>query len=485
MEAEAHAFPLTEIAFVLLVAIALGLGLMRLKQPPLVGFILAGVVMGPTGFGLIGNSDSVTALAEMGVLMLLFFIGMELSLRAFIMSLKPAVLVAVGQLAVALAIGLSIAWMGGTGLSEGIIFGFIIGLSSTVVAMKMLSDMDELRRDAGRIAIAVLIAQDIAVVPMLIIVSALGGADTSLLAIAAKVALAVGFLGWLLWWLGRRGKLRLPFAAAIADNVEILALGALGVCFGAAALSGFLGLSPAYGAFVAGILVGNSNLRARIIPVIEPIQSILVVIFFLSIGLLFDLTYIWNNLWMVLGAALLVIAAKTLLNVFLLRATGHDRNTALIGGLSMAQIGEFSFVLAAAGLSAGALGQDSYRLAIAVTAISLLFSPAWMSVMRRIDYVAAKGFSSYREALSEAYAEEIGNVGEGLWWVRARYRAGRLTLRKWRARRALEKAAKAARKKEEKAEKEAAEATVASEAAEEKPRQPDEEPAAGASKENA
>nr|WP_244423560.1 cation:proton antiporter [Nitratireductor pacificus] len=431
-------------AFVILMAIALGLGLMRLKQPPLVGFILAGVVLGPTGFGLIGNSDSVTALAEMGVLMLLFFIGMELSLRAFIISLKPAVLVATGQLAVALGIGLTLAWATGAGMAEGLIFGFIIGLSSTVVAMKMLDDMDELRGDAGRIAIAVLIAQDIAVVPMLIIVSALGGQDAGLFAVAAKVALAVGFLAWLLWWLGRRGKLRAPFAAQIADNVEILALGAMGVCFGAAALSGVLGLSPAYGAFVGGIVVGNSTLRARIIPVIEPIQSVLVVVFFLSIGLLFDLSYIWNNLWVVLGAALVVIAAKTLLNVFLLRATGHDRNTALIGGLSMAQIGEFSFVLAAAGFSAGALGQDGYRLAIAVTAISLLVSPAWMSIMRRIEDVAAKGFSSYREALSEAYAGEIENVGEGLWWMRARYRAGRMTLRKWRVRRAQEKAAKSA-----------------------------------------
>ncbi|MCR4266074.1 cation:proton antiporter [Nitratireductor sp. ZSWI3] len=466
MEAETHAVPLTEMAFVILVAIALGLGLMRLKQPPLVGFILAGVVLGPTGFGLIGNSDSVTALAEMGVLMLLFFIGMELSLRAFVMSLRPAVLVALGQLAVALAIGFTIAWTGGARLSEGLIFGFIVGLSSTVVAMKMLDDMDELRGEAGRIAIAVLIAQDIAVVPMLIIVSALGGSETGFVSVAAKVALAVGFLAWLLWWLGRRGKLRAPFAEQIGGNVEILALGAMGACFGAAAFTGVLGLSPAYGAFVAGIIVGNSTLRARIIPVIEPIQSVLVVVFFLSIGLLFDLSYIWNNFWMVSGAALVVIAAKTLLNVFLLRMTGHGRNTALIGGLSMAQIGEFSFVLAAAGLSAGALGQDSYRLAIAVTAISLLVSPAWMSVMHRIDEVAAKGFSSYRQALSEAYADEIENVGEGLWWVRARYRAGRMTLRKWRARRALEKAAKAAASRAEQVAEDAVPASAQSEPAE-------------------
>lgn len=443
LEQAQHAFPLTEVAFVILVAVSLGLGLMRLKQPPLVGFILAGVLLGPTGFGLVRNSESVTALAEMGVLMLLFFIGMELSLRAFILSLRPAIIVAVGQLAAALAIGFAVSWASGAGLAEGVILGFIIGLSSTVVAMKMLDDMGELRRGAGRITIAVLIAQDIAVVPMLIIVSALGGEGAGVFAVAFKVAFAVVLLAALLWWLGRRGKLRVPFADEIGGNVEILALGAMAVCFGAAAISGFAGLSPAYGAFVAGLAVGNSTLRSRIVPVIEPIQSALLVVFFLSIGLLFDLGFIWRNLGVVVVASLFVIAAKTVLNVVLLRATGHDRDTALVGGLSMAQIGEFSFVLAAAGFSAGVLGYDIYRLAIAVTAISLLFSPAWMSIMHRIEAAAAHGFSSYREALSEAYASEIENVGEGWWWLRLRYRAGRMARRKWRARRTLAKAAQA------------------------------------------
>ncbi|UUP16165.1 cation:proton antiporter [Nitratireductor thuwali] len=440
MEQAHNAFPLTETAFVILVAAGLGLLLMRLKQPPLVGFILAGVVMGPTGLGLVGDGESVSVLAEMGVLMLLFFIGTELSLKAFILSLRPAIIVAAGQLGVALAIGLSIAWIGGAGLAEGVILGFIIGLSSTVVAMKMLDDMGELRGDAGRIAVAVLIAQDIAVVPMLIIVAALGGEAVSPVAIVLKVVLAVTLLAGLLWWLGRRGKIRIPFTGFLADNVEMLALGAMAACFGAAAISGFAGLSPAYGAFVAGLLVGGSTLRSRAIPVIEPIQSVLVVVFFLSIGLLFDLAFIWQNIWTVAVASVIVIAAKTLLNIFLLRLTGQERDTALVAGLSMAQIGEFSFVLAAAGFSAGALSPDAYRLAIAVTAISLLFSPAWMSVMHRIEGAAVHGFSSYREALSEAYAGEIENVGEGLWWVRARYRAGRKAWRKWRTRRAEERA---------------------------------------------
>jgi CPA2 family monovalent cation:H+ antiporter-2 len=418
-----HAFPLTEIAFVVVVAVLFGLGLMRLRQPPLVGFILAGVLMGPTGFGLISTNDNVMALAEMGVLMLLFFIGTELSLKAFVFSLKPAVAVTIGQLAAALAIGGLVAWASGAGWAEGVVLGFIIGLSSTVVAMKMLDDMGELRGDAGRIAVAVLIAQDLAVVPMLIFVSSLGGAEFSVLATIVRVALAVGILVALLWWLGRRGKIRVPYAEEIGDKVEILALGSLAVCFGAAALSGVAGLSPAYGAFIGGLIVGNSTLRSRVIPVIEPIESVLLVVFFLSIGLLIDLSFIWNNLLLVVIASLVVIAMKTVLNVFLLRITGHDRETALVGGLSMAQIGEFSFVLAAAGYTAGGLGYDSYRLAIAVTAVTLLLSPAWMGVMHRVENVASAGYQSYRAALSQAYAGELEDFSEGLTWMRARLHA--------------------------------------------------------------
>lgn len=432
MEDTHHAVPLVEIAVVIAIAVLSGLGLMRLKQPPLVGFILAGVVLGPTGFGLISSNDNVTALAEMGVLLLLFFIGTELSLKAFVATLKPAVLVASGQLAAAMVLGAVIAWLTGSTVSEGVILGFIIALSSTVVAMKMLDGMGALRRMPGRITVGVMIAQDIAVVPMLILVSSFGGGGTGPAGLVFKIVVAVGLLALLLWWLGRHPKLKIPFDSEVGENVELLALGSLAVCFGTAAISGLIGLSPAYGAFIAGLVVGNSTLRNKVIPVIEPIQSVLLVMFFLSIGLLIDLTYIRDHLAVVFAAALFVIIVKTVLNVVLLRLAGFDRETALVGGLSMAQIGEFSFVLAATGLSVGALGDDIYRLSIAVTAITLLLSPAWMSLMHRLEKIAMDNFSSYREALAEAYQDEIGNVEEGLWWLKVRYRAGRKARRKHR-----------------------------------------------------
>ena len=426
---------MSNIAIVAAIAVLMGLGLIRLKQPPLVGFILAGIVLGPTGIGVISSSENVNLLAEMGVLILLFFIGMELSLRAFVLTLRQAVLVAGGQILTSLLVAILIGQWLGIGLSEAVILGFIIAISSTVVAMKMLDDMGVLRGAEGRIAVGVLIAQDLAVVPMLIIVTSFGGGGLDIMATSLRVIAAVAILAGLLWWLGKRGKLRVPFAEQIENNVEILALGSLAVCFTAAAISGIAGLSPVYGAFVAGILIGNSTLRTRIIPVIEPIQSVLLVVFFLSIGLLIDLQFIWANLWLVIASCLIVIAAKTALNIALLRLTGSDTQTALVAGLSMAQIGEFSFILAAAGLSAAALSGDAYRLAIAVTAISLLVSPVWTSMMRRVEKVASEGLTTYREALLEAYAHEIGEVQRGrqavdraVFYGRVRYRAARLAI---------------------------------------------------------
>ena len=434
-ETVSHGSQLSDIAFVAAVAVLMGLGLIRLKQPPLVGFILAGIALGPTGFGVIASSENVNLLAEMGVLILLFFIGMELSLRAFILTLRQAVLVAGGQIVVALAVAILIGMSLKVGMAESIILGFIIAISSTVVAMKMLDDMGVLRGEEGRIAVGVLIAQDLAVVPMLIIVTSFGGGPIDYGETTLRVVAAVVILAGLLWWLGRRGKLRVPFAEQIENNVEILALGSLAVCFSAAAVSGIAGLSPVYGAFVAGILIGNSTLRSRVIPVIQPIQSVLLVVFFLSIGLLIDLQFIWANIWLVVASCIVVITAKSALNIVLLRITGSSARTALVAGLSMAQIGEFSFILAAAGLSAAALGGDVYRLAIAVTAITLLVSPVWANLMHRVERVASEGLTTYRAALLDAYAAEIGEVRRGQQAVnravfhgRVRYRAARLAL---------------------------------------------------------
>ena len=409
-----HIVDLTGIAFVTAVAVLLGFLLVRLRQPPIVGYILTGVVLGPTGFGLVSNTGNITLLAELGVIMLLFLVGMELSVRAFARVAGLAATVTIGQIAVALAITGAFGWLMDWPVTQVVLLGFIVAISSTAVAVQMLDEIGELRTPIGQITVGVLIAQDIAVVPMLIIVGSFSATAGNGVWLAAKLILAVVFLFALLRFLGTRaGKYRLPFTEAIHGRVDLVALASIAFCFGAAALTGVLGLSAAFGAFIAGLVIAGSTMRGEAIAATHPIQSVLVVVFFLSIGLLIDLDFIIANLGTVIFFVLAVLAGKTAINVALMRVVRQPWEMAFPAGLIIAQIGEFSFVLAATGLANGSLSGDAYRLAIAVIAVSLLVSPLWMVSVRRFHTVAGHGISDFRAALAEVYAGEIEELERG------------------------------------------------------------------------
>lgn len=411
METAGH--DLTAIALVIVVAVGLGVGLLRLRLPAIVGYILAGVILGPTGFGLVAETESIALLAELGVLMLLFLVGMELSIKAFVRVLWPSVIVVSGQVTAALIVALSFGYFLGWPLGQSLLLGFIVALSSTAVAIKMLEDVGELRTPIGQITVGIMIAQDLAIVPMLIITNALGSeAGVGLWAIL-KVFVAMGILAGLIAFLSRRGKLELPGTSALVGRVDMISLAAVAACFSAAAVTGFLGLSPAYGAFLAGLVIANSTLRSEAIRVTEPMQSVLIVVFFLSIGLLIDLQFIWQHIFLVVSFTLGVVGIKSALNVFLLRLVGEPLKRALPAGLVTAQIGEFSFVLLAAGAASQVIDQDGYKLAIAVIAMTLLVSPFWMITVRRFHDLATEEMTNFRAAMAEIYAEEFHDIEEG------------------------------------------------------------------------
>jgi CPA2 family monovalent cation:H+ antiporter-2 len=401
------------IAGVALVAVMLGLLFIQLRQPPIVGYILAGILLGPTGFGLIEQSQSIELLAELGVLLLLFLIGMEISVRAFVLVLAPAVLIAGGQLFAGAGIAAAFGWLLGWSVAQTVLIGFIIAISSTAVAIKMLDEIGELRTETGRIAIGVLVAQDIAVVPMLIVAEGFGGERGLTWLTFGLIASSIVLLGAMIWYLNEPGKIHLPFTRQITGKRDMIALGMLAMCFSAATVSAVLGLSPVYGAFVAGLIVSNSTLRAEAVQLTFPVQSILVFVFFLSIGLLIDLDYILANWVTVLGFVMATVAAKTALNIFLVRRVGFGWAVAFPAGLAMAQIGEFSFILAATGFRNGALDHDSYRLALSVIALTLVISPVWMVSVRRFHDATARGLTDFRTALAETYAPEIEELLRG------------------------------------------------------------------------
>ncbi len=210
--------------------------------------------------------------------------------------------------------------------------------------------------------------------------------------------------------LGPRGKLHFPFQEHILGRVELVTLTALFVSCSAATLSGIAGFSPAYGAFLAGLYIGKTRLRTEAINAMEPIQGVLMVLFFVAIGLLLDGQFIMQNLGLVTAFVVGVLVVKSLANIVILRLVGLSWTDAYQAGLIIGQIGEFSFVLAAAGLANQVLDPVGYKLAISVIVLSLLISPLWMSAVRRVHDEAKSGVESLRVALVHAYSGEVGEL---------------------------------------------------------------------------
>ena len=254
---------ITALAAVLSAAVLCGLFMNRLRLPAAAGFILAGVVMGPTGIGLISPSTAIETLAELGVLMLLFIIGMELRLQTFRAALPLALGVAAAQIAATTGLVVLAAQFDASETKSAVVIGFMLAISSTALAMKMIEDAGEKQSEAGRLATAVLIAQDLAVVPLLLIVTAMGpgGASHTPLFVAFKLLLALVLLAGFIAVLTRVKSFRFPFSEFFLRDPDIATLCVLGLCFVAAALSGLLGLSPALGAFLCGLAIGHSTLR--------------------------------------------------------------------------------------------------------------------------------------------------------------------------------------------------------------------------------
>ena len=396
---------LTAIAVVAGAATLCGTLLRRLGQPAIVGYILAGVLLGPSGLELIEDRGQVALLAELGVLMLLYFVGMELSLRNFRRSWRIAVFTTLLQVLVSVVLMLALTRFFGWPAAHAVLFGFVLALSSTVVAIRMLDEVGELRTRVGRITVGVLVAQDLAVAPMLLVIDGLSG-GTFEPALIFKIVLSIGLLTAATLFLSRRRHVNLPMVSVVVGSVDLTPVAALTWCFGFAAVAGVIGLSPAFGAFFAGLLIGNSAQRHAVGETARPIQSVLLMMFFLSIGLLIDLRYLWENIGLVLLLWLFIAVFKTALNTGVLRFMGEPLQRAFLSSLILAQIGEFSFVLGAAAIDRQVIDSDIHRLIVAVTVVSLMTGPLWLNSARRLVHRAAQHPESLGALLRLIYFRE-------------------------------------------------------------------------------
>jgi CPA2 family monovalent cation:H+ antiporter-2 len=405
-----HENELIGLAIVAGAALAMGVLFSRIRQPVVVGYIVAGVVLGPSALQVIENRESVGLVAEMGVLMLLFLIGMELSLRNFRRIWRMALTV----MALQLTLGVGVAWVLGAvlewRLELTLIVGFGLSLSSTAVAIKILDDIGQLRTDVGRTAVGVLIAQDLAVVPMLIIVSEMGEGGNGVTGAILPVAIAIAILVGIVFLLSRAKREHLPFSYWFSDHADLAAMTGLALCFIGSAISGLIGLSPAYGAFVAGLVVGNTTERSKMIAAVQPVQSVLLMVFFLSVGLLLDLNFILDNWHAVLVMLLAVTLTKTIANIGILRMLGEPWPRAWLAGTVLGQVGEFSFVLVAAGLAAGVIDTYGGNLMTSVIVLSLASSSLVLFTARRMSEVRWRRVRTLEDALDAVYGTRTSAV---------------------------------------------------------------------------
>ncbi|MEZ4415713.1 MAG: cation:proton antiporter [Gemmatimonadota bacterium] len=383
----------------------------RLRLPAVAGFLLTGALVGPSGLRLIAEVEEVEASAELGVVFLLFIVALELSLPR-LRELGRFLLVG-GSLQFGLTAGAG--WLGATlmGLDPGpaLVAGLALGMSSTAIALKVLADRGELRSSHGRVTLGILLFQDLAFVPLLLVVPLLmgAGADSSagggLRILGGLVGVAVAFL------VGRVVTPALLKQIVESGIRELFVLLALFVCLGGALLTGSLGLSPALGAFLAGLLLADSEYHYHILTETGPFRDVFTSLFFISVGMLLDIRFALEHWAAVLGLAALAIVGKGFVVVVAAALLGLKGRARVLSAAALAQVGEFAFLLLGAGAVAGG-GQGPFALLVPAAVLTMLLSPLLIhAVASGWDRVAAGAPAEPQVPAAPAARVMIGGYG--------------------------------------------------------------------------
>ena len=415
----------------LIATIVAGLGLafifgaiaQRFRVPPLVGYLLAGILTGPHTPGFVADQKLATELAEMGVILLMFGVGLHFSLKDLLSVRAIALPGAVAQIAVATAMGAGLAWLLGWNFGAGLVFGLALSVASTVVLLRAMQERRLIETERGRIAVGWLIVEDLAMVLALVLLPAVSGliGGTSQPAGADPIATALGlgvggmvaltvvkvavFVGLMLV-VGRRVIPWLLHYVAHTGSRELFRLAvlsiALGVAFGAANL---FGVSFALGAFFAGMIMSESQLSHRAAEESLPLRDAFSVLFFVSVGMLVSPMNLVNDAGAVLATVFIIVIGKSLAAFLIVRAFGYPLVTALLISASLAQIGEFSFILAELGVKLQLLPERGRDLILAGAILSILLNPVAFAAVGWLKKLAERRISAPAPAEPAAAAE--------------------------------------------------------------------------------
>jgi CPA2 family monovalent cation:H+ antiporter-2 len=368
----------------LVLAFAFGALAHRFKLSPLVGYLLAGVVIGPFTPGFIADQSIANELAEIGVILLMFGVGLQFSLQELLSVRAIAVPGAIAQIVVATALGMGLAWLLGWNMGAGLVFGVALSVASTVVVLRTLQERRLLDTERGHIAVGWLIVEDLAMVLTLVFLPALaalsnGATGMSLASVALPLLYTLAkFAAFavLMWLVGSRVIPWLLHYVAHTGSRELFRLSvlaiALGVAYGAAML---FDVSLALGAFLAGMILSESTLSQRAAQETLPLRDAFAVLFFVSVGMLFNPAIVLSHPLALLATLIIISLGKPLVAFLVVRLFRHSKSTALMIAASRAQIGEFSFILAGLGVALGLLPPDGRDLILAGALLSILFTP--------------------------------------------------------------------------------------------------------------
>lgn len=370
----------------------------KLHIPPIVGFLLAGTIIGPYGLGLIKDPHEVEVIAEIGVILLMFTIGIEFSIPRLLSLKKEVFLLGMLQVAVTiLTITLISQFTLNADLNNAIFYGFIVALSSTAIVMKLLADRGELNTPHGKICLGILLFQDLCVVPLMLFTQMLSGKGGSYynfftVILKASVILSIVFLF---------SRIAVPYIlheVVKTKSRELFIIVTISICLGTAFFTSKLGLSLALGAFLAGVVISESEYSAQVVSDILPFKETFSGIFFISVGMLLNLEFISKNLIeeIILVGNIFIIKATIIILISYVFI--HSLKVSLKSAFSLSQIGEFSFILAFTGKASGLLDENTYQSFISASVITMLVTPLIIKYSPNfIDYIIQKEPFKYFE----------------------------------------------------------------------------------------
>ncbi|PWR75730.1 cation:proton antiporter [Methanospirillum stamsii] len=373
----------TGIVVVFLIAVFLLIILYRVRIPSVVAFLIAGFLAGPSGLGLITNEESISFFAELGVIFLLFTIGLEFSVSRILKSKRFVLIGGILQVFLTIVIWTLLMQITGMDLNHAFFWGMLVSLSSTAIVMKVFADRMEVDSPHGRATLGILIFQDIIVIPMVMVTPVLAGTTDSDFSLM-KLLIGAFVIPVFVYIAARYVVPALLLHAARLKNREMFLFIVMGTCLMVAFLTSEFGLSMALGAFLAGIIISESEYSTHAMSSILPFRDLFTSFFFISIGMIFNAGYFMENPLLIAELVMLVICVKYATGTLAALLTGLAPRACVMTGISLSQVGEFSFVLATTGTSLGFLAQDQFQLFLDVSVVTMGIAPILMGISGKV-----------------------------------------------------------------------------------------------------